>query len=164
MLFASQIEGRQYKATREQFDLSGLAEDLVEDYAGRYPSRKFEQDISAGCRITGDKVMLEMAINNLLENAVKYTPADTAISVALHEKQGSAILTVADYGPGIPDSEKKNIFNKFYRIGNEESRTSKGTGLGLYLTNKIVLQHKGRIVVKNNTPSGSVFEICLPLG
>ena len=61
------------------------------------------------------------------------------------------------------DNEKKKIFNKFYRVGNEESRKSKGTGLGLYLTNKIVMQHKGRIIVKDNTPSGSVFEICLPL-
>jgi signal transduction histidine kinase len=163
MLFASQIEGRQYKPARETFDLSELIEDAVTDYANRYP-RNFEEEILPGCKITGDKVMLQMAVNNLLENAVKYTPADKQISINLSKKQNNLIIQVADHGSGIPDDEKKKIFNKFYRVGNEESRKSKGTGLGLYLTNKIVLQHKGRIVVKDNTPSGSIFEICLPLG
>lgn len=162
MLFASQLEGRQYKAARELFDLSELLEDAVADYAARYP-RNFEQDITPGCKITGDKVMIHMAINNLLENAVKYTPADKPVLITLEEKNGNFILSIIDQGTGIPDNEKKNIFNKFYRVGNEESRKAKGTGLGLYLTNKIVLQHKGRIIVKNNTPSGSVFEICLPV-
>jgi signal transduction histidine kinase len=162
MLFASQLEGRQYKQARESFDLSEMVEDSVSDYANRYP-RKFEQDIVPGCRITGDKIMLQMAVNNLLENAVKYTPADKPIMITLDRKQDNVILEVIDQGAGITDNEKKKIFNKFYRVGNEESRKSKGTGLGLYLTNKIVMQHKGRIVVKNNTPSGSIFEISLPL-
>jgi signal transduction histidine kinase len=162
ILFASQIEGRQYKQAREEFDLSELVDTTVKDYAIRYP-RKFEEDIAPGCIILGDKVMLHMAINNLLENAVKYTRADRPITVTLHTKQSNAILAIADQGDGVPDIEKKKIFNKFYRIGNEESRKAKGTGLGLYLTSKIVLQHKGRITIKDNTPSGAIFEICLPL-
>ncbi len=161
MLFVSQIEGRQYKQARESFDLSAMVEDALQDYAARYP-RRFEEEIQPGCKITGDKTMLRMAINNLLENAVKYTPADKPILIAIEQKNKNVILQVIDEGEGISDTEKKKIFTKFYRIGNEESRTSKGTGLGLYLTNKIVLQHKGRITVKDNTPSGSVFEICLP--
>jgi len=162
MLFASQIEGRQYKTATEIFDLSEMTENAVADYASRYP-RKFEQDIIPGLHITGDKMMLHMAINNLLENAVKYTPADKPIMIMLDKNNNQALLKVADHGAGIPDNEKKKIFNKFYRIGNEESRKAKGTGLVLYLTNKIVLQHKGRIIVKDNTPSGAIFEICLPL-
>ena len=73
------------------------------------------------------------------------------------------VIQVQDQGPGIPDSEKKKIFNKFYRIGNEDSRKSKGTGLGLYLTSKIALKHKGRITVKDNAHSGCIFELWLPL-
>lgn len=163
MLFASQIEGRQYKAARELLDLSALLEDSVGDYGNRYPQR-FEEEIAQGCRITGDKVMLQIAINNLLENAVKYTPGDKRVLVTLSTSGKNAVIQVKDQGVGIPDAEKRNIFEKFYRVGNEESRKSRGTGLGLYLTNKIVLQHKGRITVKDNTPSGSIFEICLPLG
>ena len=161
MLFASQMEGRQYKQAKETFDLSALVEDTVHEYAMRYP-RKFEEDITPGCKINGDKVMLQMAINNLLENAVKYTPDDKPITIILHTKQNNIVLQVKDEGAGITDTEKRKIFNKFYRIGNEESRKAKGTGLGLYLTNKIVQQHKGRIIIKDNTPSGSVFEINLP--
>ena len=162
ILFASQIEGRQYKQAREEFDLSELLEMIVRDYSIRYP-RKFEEEIMHGCNITGDKVMLQMAVNNLLENAVKYTRIDRPITVTLRTKQNNAILQIIDQGDGIADIEKKKIFNKFYRIGNEESRKSKGTGLGLYLTNKIVLQHKGRITIKDNTPSGAIFEISLPM-
>ncbi len=162
MLFASQIEGRQYRPAIETFDLSELVEDTVDDYAGRY-SRIFEEDIETGCKITGDRVMLHMAVNNLLENAVKYTPDDKPVRVTLNTVPNALVLRVTDEGTGIPDSEKKKIFNKFYRIGNEESRKAKGTGLGLYLTNKIVQQHKGRITIKDNTPSGSVFEINLPV-
>ena len=161
MLFASQLEGRQYVAAKETFDLSELVEDVVKSYAARYP-RSFEEDIEPGYKFTGDKTMLEMAITNLLENAVKYTPPDKQITILLAKEHNNLLLQVKDQGAGIPDSEKKKIFNKFYRVGNEESRKTKGTGLGLYLTNKIVSQHKGRLIVKDNTPTGSTFEICLP--
>ncbi len=161
MLFVSQIEGRQYKQAKEPFDLSDFLKNVVKDYETRYP-RRFVDDIKPGFSVTGDRVMLHMAINNLLENALKYTPEDSRVAVTLFGRDNSIVLQVADNGAGIPDNEKKKIFNKFYRVGSEESRKTKGTGLGLYLANKIVLQHKGRIVVKDNTPSGSIFEICLP--
>jgi signal transduction histidine kinase len=162
MLFASQLESRQYKLTREQIDLSELVQDAVTEFAGRYP-RKFGQDIVVGCTIMGDSVMLRMAINNLIENAVKYTPSQTPVTITLAKTNSEIVIRVLDQGAGVPDNEKKKIFNKFYRAGNEETRRAKGTGLGLYLTSKIVNQHKGRIIVKNNTPSGSVFEITLPV-
>jgi signal transduction histidine kinase len=161
ILFASQIEGRQYVPAKERIDLSELLEDCVRDYASRYP-RVFDEDIAPACKITGDRVMLQMAINNLLENAVKYTPADKPVSIKLEKSSYQLILRVIDEGAGVADAEKKKIFNKFYRIGNEESRKSKGTGLGLYIISKVVRQHKGTVIVKDNKPHGSVFEICLP--
>ncbi len=103
-----------------------------------------------------------LAINNLLENAVKYAPSDSAITVELLRQDEELVLSVADEGEGIPDEEKGKIFRKFYRIGNENSRKTKGTGLGLYLTSKIIQQFKGAILVRNNAPKGSVFEITAP--
>ena len=161
ILFASQIEGRQYVSTKEAFDLSELLEDCVKDYAFRYP-REFDEDIIPACKINGDRVMLHMVINNLLENAVKYTPADKPITVKLQRSSHQAILQVIDEGTGIPDAEKKKVFNKFYRVGNEESRKSKGTGLGLYIISKVVKQHKGTVTIKDNKPQGAVFEVFLP--
>ena len=107
--------------------------------------------------------MIQMVVSNLLENAVKYTPEHLPINIILINGDKALTIQIIDLGCGIPDNEKKKIFNKFYRVGNEESRKSKGTGLGLYLTNKIVQQHKGRITVKDNSPNGSIFEITIPV-
>jgi signal transduction histidine kinase len=162
MLYASRIEGGQYAPTRESLDLAEMANSCFSDYDARYPGR-FRDDIVDSCQLQGDKMMLQIAINNLLENAIKYAPAHSEIVLKLEKTEGQAVLSVADLGPGVPDAEKKKIFNKFYRIGNEESRKAKGTGLGLYLTNKIVRQHNGRISVQDNSPIGAIFEIRLPL-
>lgn len=162
MLIASQMEGRQYVALKEKTDFTALVESSLNDYMTRYPGRMEEAEMNQST-LLGDKLLLQMAVNNILENAIKYTPADKAIVVSLTTKENMAVLRVADNGPGIPDNEKKKIFNKFYRIGSEATRKSKGTGLGLYLTSKIVKQHKGKIIVKDNRPSGAIFEITLPL-
>ena len=161
MLYASRLEGRQYQSATEVLDLSALANECAADYMVRYPGR-FETDITGGVLFTGDKMMLQIALNNLLENAVKYTPVDKKIELRLALQRQRIILQITDEGAGVPDKEKRKIFNKFYRVGNEESRKSKGTGLGLYLTNKIVQQHNGHICVKDNTPAGAIFEISLP--
>ena len=163
LLFASQIEGRQYKPAMEDFSLSALMEDVVADFAGRY-NRKFEEDVTSGCKATGDNAMLRIAINNLIENAIKYTPEDKPIRISLAKNDNTtAIVSIADEGPGIPDAEKKRVFDKFYRIGNEASRKSKGTGLGLYLAGKIVGQHGGSIAIRDNSPNGTIFEVTLPV-
>ena len=161
MLLASQIEGRQYKPSKEQFSLTQLVSDSVHDYAHTYPGTLIDEEMP-DLYINGDKTLVQMAVSNLLSNAIKYTPTDKPIHVALSAKDNKVSFRVADGGPGIPDAEKAKIFNKFYRIGNEETRKAKGTGLGLYLTAKIVKQHGGKITVKDNEPNGAVFEICLP--
>ena len=71
-------------------------------------------------------------------------------------------MEFADNGIGISDKEKRKIFERFYRVGNEDTRRTKGTGLGLYIVNQIVLAHKGIIEVSNNRPKGTIFSISLP--
>ena len=163
ILLASQLEGGTYKTTHDTIDLSQLAEDAVAEYAARHPQR-FEEEITPGCMVNGDKVMLQIALNNLLENAVKYTPSDKPITVVLEKEGNRVVLQVRDLGTGITDEEKKKVFDKFYRVGSEESRKAKGTGLGLYLTCKVITQNRGQIIVKDNQPNGAIFEISLPAG
>lgn len=160
ILLASQIEGRQYVAARERLDFADMIEDTIRTYNIRYPDR-FLADIQPA-EVIGDNLLIQMAVNNLLENAIKYTPADKIIKVRLHQQQKNVCLEIIDEGTGIPDNEKRKIFNKFYRVGNEETRKSKGTGLGLYLTSKIMQQHYGKISVRDNIPTGSIFELQLP--
>lgn len=162
MLLASQMEGGQYKRSREPFSFTELVEDSLKDYDHRYPNR-ISADTLPEYNLTGDRVLIQMAVNNLLENAIKYTPKDKPVTVTMEERNNYISLQVADLGQGIPEEEKAKIFNKFYRIGSEETRKSKGTGLGLYLTAKIVRQHKGKISVKDNQPNGAIFDISFPI-
>ncbi|MBS1772838.1 MAG: HAMP domain-containing histidine kinase [Bacteroidetes bacterium] len=164
MLIASQMEGKQYVPAKEQLDFAALVLDNLKNYTVRHGDRvAYNESEFAHVTLNGDKLLLQMAINNLMENALKYSPADSKIEVSLVTKQHSVCFSVADNGPGIPDSEKGKVFNKFYRVGNEETRKTKGTGLGLYLTSKIVTQHNGKIHLHDNKPTGCVFEITLPI-
>lgn len=162
MLIASQMEGRHYNTAKEIFNFTDLVSSSVQDYINRYPGRINESINNNELNVNGDRMLLQMAVNNLLENAIKYSPADKPINVKLFSKNGIITFHVADQGAGVPDNEKKKIFDKFYRVGNEDTRKTKGTGLGLYLTCKIMGQHRGKISVKDNIPNGSLFEICLP--
>ncbi len=162
MLLASQMEGRQYKPIRERINFTELVSFLVREYIQRYPER-FKADIDDGeYELYGDRLMLQMAVSNLVENAIKYSAAGKPIQIRVFYKNKHICLHVTDEGVGIPDSEKNKIFRKFYRVGNENTRKTKGTGLGLYLTHKIVQQHKGKITVKDHEPAGSVFELQFP--
>ena len=162
MLITSQMEGLQYKPTKEHIDFSEMVQHSADAYKVRYHDR-FDIRLEHDLFVTGDFTLLQMAVHNLLENAIKYTPADTRVRIFLTKEEDMARLQVADNGQGIPETEKKKIFTKFYRIGDETTRKTKGTGLGLYLTSRIIKQHRGRLTVKNNMPQGSIFEVCLPL-
>ncbi len=158
LLLASQMENRHFTSTEEEFDLSETLRGCVQAYQQR-SKNNFVIQLEEACFTTGDRILWKLAINNLLENAVKYSPSDSSIKVELSRNDDDLVLSVADEGSGIPDSEKTKIFKKFYRVGNENSRKTKGTGLGLYLTARIVEQYKGTILVRDNIPSGSIFEI-----
>jgi len=106
--------------------------------------------------------LLGLVLNNLLENAVKYTKVDVLISLILKTEKNQIRICVIDEGEGIPDPEKSRIFDKFYRMGDETKRKTKGTGLGLYLSSKIVRDHQGSITVTDNKPHGAIFTIALP--
>lgn len=160
MLFASQMEGRTYNPTKEKLNFSDLVNRIVNDYQQRYPEI-FHAQCEPDFTVIGDPMMLQMAIHNLIENALKYAP-QLPINLVLKKKLNQGILQIIDQGVGIPEEEKSQIFKKFYRIGNENTRKAKGTGLGLYLTQKIMEQHQWKIVVKDNQPKGSIFEMQFP--
>ena len=159
LLLASQIEAGAYELTNEKINFSNLVEECVNNYAIRFPKRKINTVITPGIYFTGDRLMLQMAVNNLLDNAIKYSSKEEKIEANLNEENDKVKLLISDEGKGIPDEEKEKIFNKFYRFGNLHTKNAKGTGLGLYLTKKIIDQHSGEIIVSNNSPQGSIFEM-----
>ncbi len=159
MLLASQLEAGKHIMTNEEINLTKLVNDGVDDFANRYPKRVFNKALQNDLYINGDLLMLQIALNNLIDNAIKYSPKDAAITILLHLQDHHIKMLVQDQGKGIDAAEKKKVFDKFYRVGNEATKGAKGTGLGLYLTKKIADQHKASIFVTDNTPTGSSFAL-----
>jgi signal transduction histidine kinase len=156
ILISSQLEGNAYRVAKEELDFSELVKDVVRNFKNRYPDRTLETVIQDEIDMQGDTTLLKLLLSNLLENANKYSPKDKPVSLAL--TAGDLIrLEIRDEGAGIPEEEKKEVFEKFYRLGNEQTRKTQGTGLGLYICRKIVQDHKGEILIKDNQPSGSKF-------
>lgn len=164
MLLASQFESRQYQLVKEPLDFSGLLRQCLNDARERIHTHQITDDIVPEVWLRGDPLLLQIAVNNLVENASKYSPPDTVIHVSLMQDQQYVVLRVSDEGIGIAPEERQKIFAKFYRIGNENTRKTKGTGLGLFLTMKIIQQHGGTIRVMDHERKGSIFEITLPRG
>ncbi len=162
MLLASQFESRQYHLVKEVFDFSRMLLQCVEEIKTRISTHVIKGEIIPDVWVKGDQLMLQIAVNNLVENAAKYSPKASEIHIRLSSDVHKLLLQIADSGGGIPDDEKEKVFIRFYRIGNENTRKTKGTGLGLFLTKKIVEQHAGEIKVADNVPKGSIFEIIMP--
>lgn len=159
ILVSSQLDGGVFKMTKEELDLSDLVKDCVNDYRNRYPDRVFRDYIESDMEVQGDALLLQIMINNLLENAVKYSPRNKPVLCVLKQENGQVQLSVIDEGTGIDPSEKKNVFRKFYRGGNEATRKAQGTGLGLYLCSRIAADHNAAITIRNRPGGGSIFTV-----
>jgi two-component system sensor histidine kinase CiaH len=159
ILVSSQLEGGAYHLSKETIDLSGLLVAAAKDYQNRLAEKKWQLDVQPEIFIKGDFLLIQMLINNLIENANKYSPKNTTITLELKKENTPVLLKVKDEGTGISDKEKKKIFEKFYRVGNESTRSAQGTGLGLYLCRKIAKDHNAAINVTDNSPAGSIFTV-----
>ena len=161
MLLATKIESRTYSFPKEEFDFSELVSKITDRL--QVHSCGNEQIINAhienNIKVVGDKFALSSVVTNLVENAVKYSGPCAEVAVELCQIGGKPLLTVSDKGPGIPDEEKMLIFDKFYRVGDENVRKSKGTGLGLFIVKEVLQNHDADISVKDNVPQGAIFEV-----
>jgi signal transduction histidine kinase len=114
------------------------------------------------CRIRGSSDLLRSAVENVIRNAIRYTAEGTAVEVALHWRLDTAVLTVRDHGPGVPEAELKHIFEPFYRVSEARERASGGAGLGLSIADRTVKLHGG-IISAENLADGLMVTIELPL-
>lgn len=126
-------------------------------------NHRFISEISSDVFAQADQQALVSILVNLIDNAVKYSPKDSEIGVKLNSDDNVFRLVISDSGQGIRKEDRKKIFDKFMRIQNEETRSAKGTGLGLYIVSNLVNGHRGKISVGDNSPQGSVFSIEIPL-
>ena len=111
----------------------------------------------------GDLSAVERILVNLLSNASKYTPPDDVVEITLAPDDESAVLTVADHGPGIPEAEREKVFELFYRINDVAARSTRGVGIGLALARQLVGQLDGTITVGDTPGGGASFRVTIPL-
>jgi two-component system, OmpR family, phosphate regulon sensor histidine kinase PhoR len=161
MLLATRIENNSYSFPKEEINFS----DLVCHIVSRLQIHVCNKDaiitaIEPDIYISADKFAMASVVTNLIENAVKYSPDCMPVHIEVYQKpNGKVCFRVSDLGIGIADIEKPKIFNKFYRVGNEDTRKTKGTGLGLFIVKQVLDHHQAQIKVKNNLPKGTIFEV-----
>lgn len=160
VLMANQIENNNLSIQKENLNLSGLVETTIKRYFLEHIEKNHIQlNIEQEIYYSGDKELLPSIIINLIENAIKYSFETINIHVNLKMVNNKPLLEIKDNGSGIPDKEKETIFQKFFRSGSEDTRKTKGTGLGLFIVKSICDLHQIDIKILNNQPTGSVFQL-----
>jgi signal transduction histidine kinase len=152
LLRIAQIEAGARKAAFSCVDLAHIVTSVTEVYAAVAEDRglSLQTVIGASPNIHGDRELLTQLVANLIENPIRHCPDGVAITVSLRHENGTAILDVADNGPGIPESEREKVFRRFYRL--EASRTTPGSGLGLSIVKAIAELHDAKIEATDNHP------------
>ena len=161
ILIATQLENAKNVLYNEEILLNQLLIEIVDEFKNRFNYLQIELNLKTEKIIHGEHTLWKLLISNLIENARKYSPKEEKIIVELYTENNNTKIAVKDQGRGISDDDKSKIFQKFYRVGNENTRTTKGTGLGLFIVKKIVKLYKYDITVKNNKPKGSIFEVII---
>ena len=163
IIHASSIENKGLTTDKSEINLKTVLSQIVKKSNQRTEQNLVTLDCEESIKVFADQFMIETSIINIIENAIKYG-GDQKIEVAVKMKNNQSLISVIDKGPGIDEGEQSYIFDKFYRIGNEETRTKKGSGLGLYIAKQFIELHNGNIQYKKNKPSGSIFTISMPNG
>jgi signal transduction histidine kinase len=161
LLRISEVESGARRGDFKDVDMTALLHDLMELYAplSEEKGQSFFAEVGPSRPIQGDRDLLFQAFANVLDNAIKYTPASGTIRLDIHDQAEQLQIAIGDDGPGIPCEAWEKIFERFFRL--EESRSSPGNGLGLSLVAAIVNLHHGRIELADNHP-GLNFTITLP--
>ncbi len=163
ILTATRIENQSFQLHKEWIDLNAMLKQLV-DSENTILGKEwifFEVKDDVKVQIEADAFMIKTTVRNLIENALKYAPQSEKISVFLRRENNRVKFGVKDFGPGIPAENQRLVFKKFMRLENEETRSQKGTGLGLFIASEFTRLNGGKLNYLQNKPQGSIFEITL---
>lgn len=163
LLQLSALEARRAPGPVETFDLSAALLGLVERLQPSIRRRGLtvRTELPANVPITAEKFLVTLALSNLLQNAIEFSPAGGEIVVRARAERGSVLCQIEDSGPGVPDFARERIFERFYSLPRPDTG-AKSTGLGLSFVQEIAHLHRGTVTVKNREQGGCVAELCLP--
>lgn len=166
MLNVSRIERGVFSVTVAPMDYLDLVDKIVSELVERAKAKgqtiEYQKPTVPYPQIEGDKIRLGEVLSNLISNAIKYTQPNGHVKVELELKDNEIITHVRDNGRGIPPESIPNLFQKFYRVVSKLEQSSKGNGLGLYISKAIVEVHHGKIWVESEVGKGSTFSFSLP--
>ena len=164
LLDISRIQTGQLTIERAPVDLCALARRVVAEVQPALMDHTVEcQTAGEELIVVGDELRLEQVLQNLIQNAIKYSPAGGPVHVVVERRGGRACVSIVDRGIGIPESALSNLFQRFYRAANVEEQQISGMGIGLYVVKEIVTLHGGHVEVESIEGNGSTFTVCLPL-
>lgn len=164
LLDVSKIESGKLQLNYETFDFMELLKDTIFEVQSISQSHQIKLTGTITQPIYADAYRLGQVISNLLTNAVKYSPAADTVEVRSLETEKEVAFSVTDYGVGIPETEQKRIFDKFFRARGKNRHSFPGLGLGLYVSQQIVLRHGGKIELTSQEGEGSTFTVTVPRG
>ena len=150
------------KLNKEQIAAAEMTDGLIHKLKLQYPDHEIKNEIATELRVSADHESFRIVMKNIIENALKYSPKGEAIRLRSFNKPKERIISCEDHGSGISDAEKLRVTEKFYRVGSEETRKTKGTGLGLYLADQIIRAHGYQLSILDNVPKGTIINIKIP--
>ncbi|MBE35441.1 MAG: histidine kinase [Opitutaceae bacterium] len=165
LLALSRLESVNPGLSRESASLSGFIDELVEDYRGRPSCQAHHLNVSVDQDVDQfliDPLKITQVFENLLENALKYTPAGSHVYISAKMRDRVVEISVRDSGPGIPAEDLPHIFERFYRVDKGRSREKGGTGLGLSIVKHIIQLHGGRVWAESEPGEGTAVFFTLP--
>jgi signal transduction histidine kinase len=161
LLDVSKINSGKMKYNLEDFDFQQVLKDAIDSVREIYPNHNLVFKGSAPVMFHGDKHRIEQVIINLINNAVKYSPNADKVLISAGLKEGNIMVTIKDFGIGIPEEHIGELFDRFYRIDVEHH--FQGLGLGLFISSEIIKRHGGNISVESEVGKGSAFTFRLPV-
>jgi two-component system heavy metal sensor histidine kinase CusS len=166
LLFLAKADSSAAVPDEARVDLSGILEHVggLFEALAEAGDVDLSVDVAPGLTVSGNTEWLKMAFANLLNNAVKYTPAGGRVLLSACKGGGRVRVSVEDTGPGIPPEDLERVFDRFYRADNSRQHRTGGVGLGLSITKRIIDLHGGRITVRSASGKGSTFGVLLPHG
>jgi two-component system sensor histidine kinase CpxA len=164
LLTLTRLESGAERVPPETVALEDLLQQVIDDadFEAKSLGKRVHAIHMDQCRVKGSSELLRSAVENVIRNAIRYTGEGTAVEVSLNWRLDTAVLTVRDHGPGVPEEELKHIFEPFYRVSEARERASGGVGLGLSIADRTVKLHGGAIRAEN-TGEGLLITIDLPL-
>lgn len=162
-LNVSRLESGEIQLNLSHFDLDKVALDVIEDLRLIYPGNQIDFEAGASKLIYADKDKIGSVISNLISNAVKYSDLNSTVLVKSVISNNDVHVSVTDFGIGIQAHDLEKLFDRFYRVSSQQTRTISGFGIGLYLSAEIINSHKAKIWAESEYGKGSTFHFRIPL-